>query len=209
MTDIKTIMTLAPVIPVLNYKSAEEAVAVSKALYDNGLKVLEITLRHPSALESISAVAKALPDAVVGAGTVLTPELAKQAKDAGAVFGVSPGLTETLADAVKALGFDFLPGVATLSEAMQAREWGFSELKFFPAEVAGGVPFLKAVGSVLPDLTFCPTGGVTEASAPSYLALDNVAVVGGSWLTPRGSDGKIDPAAVGELAKSAVAKLGR
>lgn len=206
MASVLEIMNASPVIPVLAFENAEEAVEVCQVLYDEGLKVLEITLRHPTALEAIAAVKAALPaDAVVGAGTVLTPELAKAARDAGAVFGVSPGLTEDLANAVKALDWAFLPGVATLSEAMAAREMGFSELKFFPASISGGPGFLKAVGSVLPDLTFCPTGGISADTADDYRSLKNVATVGGSWITPRGSDGKIDLVMVRERAKAVFA----
>lgn len=190
-------MKSAPVIPVLAFKSAEEAVAVCRVLYEAGLPVLEITLRHETALEAIAAVKADLPaDAVLGAGTVTKPEHAKAAKDAGAVFGVSPGLTENLAAAVKELNWSFLPGTASLSEAMKARELGFTELKFFPASISGGPAYLKAVGSVLPDLSFCPTGGVTAANMADYKALSNVATVGGSWLTARGDDGVIDLEAV-------------
>ena len=206
MASVLDIMNASPVIPVLAFENAEEAVEVCQVLYDEGLKVLEITLRHPTALEAIAAVKAALPeDAIVGAGTVLTPESAKAARDAGAVFGVSPGLTEDLANAVKALDWDFLPGVATLSEAMAAREMGFSELKFFPASLSGGPGFLKAVGSVLPDLTFCPTGGISADTADDYRSLKNVATVGGSWITPRGADGRIDLVLVRERAKAVFA----
>mgnify|MGYP003700148203 FL=1 len=205
MTDVLKVLETSPVIPVLAFESAEEAVDVCRVIFEEGLKGLEITLRHPTALEAIAAVRKDLPaDAIVGAGTVITPDLAKKAMDAGAEFGVSPGLTEELAKAVKALDWAFLPGVATLSEAMQAREWGFSELKFFPASLSGGPGFLKAVGSVLPDLTFCPTGGISADTAPEYRALKNVATVGGSWITPRGRDGKIHLDVVRELARTAV-----
>ncbi|NVJ98020.1 MAG: bifunctional 4-hydroxy-2-oxoglutarate aldolase/2-dehydro-3-deoxy-phosphogluconate aldolase [Alphaproteobacteria bacterium] len=205
MTDVVKVLEVSPVIPVLAFKSAEEAVEVCRVLFDEGLKVLEITLRHETALDAIKAVCADLPnDAIVGAGTVITPELAKAAMVAGAEFGVSPGLTEELAKAVKALDWAFLPGVATLSEAMQAREWGFSALKFFPASLSGGPGFLKAVGSVLPDLTFCPTGGISADTAPEYRALKNVATVGGSWITPRGRDGKIHLDVVRELARTAV-----
>lgn len=198
-------MKSAPVIPVLAFKSAEEAVAVCRVLYESGLKVLEITLRHETALEAIAAVKADLPaDAVVGAGTVTKPEHAKAAKDAGAEFGVSPGLTENLAAAVKELNWSFLPGTASLSEAMKARELGFTELKFFPASISGGPAYLKAVGSVLPDLNFCPTGGVTAANMADYKALSNVATVGGSWLTVHGDDGVIDLDAVRAAAEKVV-----
>jgi len=200
------IMNAGPVIPVLAFESAVEAVDVCGVLYEEGVRVFEITLRHESALDAIAAVKAALPvDAIIGAGTVLTPELAKSAMEAGAVFGVSPGLTEELAHAVKALGWPFLPGIATLSEAMTARELGFRALKFFPASIAGGPDFLKAVGSVLPDLKFCPTGGVSAGTAELYRALGNVATVGGSWITKRGKDGTIDLAFVRERARAVFA----
>jgi 2-dehydro-3-deoxyphosphogluconate aldolase/(4S)-4-hydroxy-2-oxoglutarate aldolase len=205
MSDVVEVLKKSPVIPVLAFKSAEEAVDICRVLFSEGLTVLEITLRHESALDALRAVKADLPaDACVGAGTVLTPELAKAAMDAGSEFGVSPGLTEELADAVKALGFPFLPGIATLSEAMQAREWGFTALKFFPAALSGGPGFLKAVGSVLPDLVFCPTGGISADTAPEYRALANVATVGGSWITPRGKDGAINLSLVRDLARAAV-----
>ena len=203
MAIILDVMNAGPVIPVLAFENVTEAVEVCEALYGEGIRVFEITLRHPSALEAIAAVKAALPaEAIVGAGTVLTPELAKQAKDAGASFGVSPGLTEELAHAVKALDLPFLPGVATLSEAMTARELGFTELKFFPASVSGGPAFLKAVGSVLPDLTFCPTGGVSADTAAEYRELKNVVTVGGSWITKRSRDGTINLRVVRERAKA-------
>jgi 2-dehydro-3-deoxyphosphogluconate aldolase/(4S)-4-hydroxy-2-oxoglutarate aldolase len=205
MSDVLAVLKKSPVIPVLAFKSAQEAVDVCRVLFDEGLSVLEITLRHESALAAINAVKEDLPaDACVGAGTVVTPELAEAAIEAGAEFGVSPGLTPELAAAVKKLNWPFLPGIATLSEAMQAREWGFTELKFFPANISGGTGFLKAVGSVLPDLTFCPTGGISVDTAPDYRALPNVATVGGSWITPRGRDGSIDLGLVRELARTAV-----
>lgn len=205
MTAVVEILEKSPVIPVLAFKNAEEAVEVCRVLFEEGLTVLEITLRHETALDAIKAVKADLPaEACVGAGTVITPELAKHAIAAGAEFGVSPGLTQELAMSVKALDWAFLPGVATLSEAMQAREWGFKALKFFPASLSGGPGFLKAVGSVLPDLTFCPTGGISADTAPEYRALANVATVGGSWITPRGKDGQIHLDVVRELARTAV-----
>jgi len=204
MTDVLQVLETSPVIPVLAFESAEEAVDVCRVIFEAGLKVLEITLRHETALDAIKAVRNDLPtDAIVGAGTVTTSDRAKDAIAAGAEFGVSPGLTEELAKTVKSLNWAFLPGVATLSEAMQAREWGFTELKFFPASISGGPGFLKAVGSVLPDLTFCPTGGISAETAADYRALKNVATVGGSWITPRGSDGQIDLDQVRDLARAA------
>lgn len=204
MQNIADILTLSKVVPVLAFKSVDEAVQVSRTLFENGVKVLEITLRHETALDAIKAVAKDLPDAVVGAGTIVNSDLARQAYDAGATFGVSPGLTPALGETVQELNWPFLPGVASLSEAMKAEEQGFQHLKFFPAEISGGVGFLKAVGSVLPKLTFCPTGGITGATAAQYLALKNVACVGGSWLTERGKDGVIDLDMVKTRAESVV-----
>lgn len=201
--SIADVMSASKVVPVLAFEGVEEAVEVSRALVGAGVPVLEITLRHPTALEAIRAVARALPEAIVGAGTVLNAEQAQAARDAGATFGVSPGLTPALADAVKGMGWDFLPGVASVSEAMSAREMGFSALKFFPAEVSGGVGFLRAVGAVLPGIRFCPTGGVKANTAANYLALDNVPCVGGSWLTPRDEAGDIDLDVVKAAARAA------
>ncbi|RMB07732.1 bifunctional 4-hydroxy-2-oxoglutarate aldolase/2-dehydro-3-deoxy-phosphogluconate aldolase [Eilatimonas milleporae] len=203
---IDDILKVSPVIPVLSFRAVDEAVSVCRCLYEEGLKVLEITLRHPAAVDCIRAVRADLPDdTIVGAGTILDSDRAWEAHNAGATFGVSPGLTKTLGDTVKAMDWPFLPGIATLSEAMMAKEHGFTALKFFPAEISGGIGFLKAVGSVLPELTFCPTGGVTGATAASYLALKNVAAVGGSWLTERNKAGEIDPAIVRTKAAAAVA----
>lgn len=201
--SVRDVMNSTKVIPVLAFRSVEEALEVSRALVEGGISVLEITLRHPSALEAIRAVSAALPNANVGAGTVMSPTLAEQARAAGARFGVSPGLTPRLAEAVQAMGWPFLPGVSTVSEAMSAVELGFDALKFFPAAASGGAPFLASVGAVLPDVQFCPTGGVKPGNAADYLALDNVPCVGGSWLTQRETDGRIDSAAVIERTRRA------
>ncbi|MCO4889725.1 bifunctional 4-hydroxy-2-oxoglutarate aldolase/2-dehydro-3-deoxy-phosphogluconate aldolase [Cupriavidus sp. WGtm5] len=174
-----------PVIPVLEFHSVDEALHVSEALVTGGLPLLEITLRTPVALEAIRAVAAALPQACVGAGTVLNVEQLHAVRDAGAQFAVSPGLTPTLAAGARGAGISLLPGVATASEAMAALEAGFTFLKFFPAQAAGGVPMLKSLGGPLPQLRFCPTGGIDAALAPSYLALPNVVCVGGSWVVPK------------------------
>jgi 2-dehydro-3-deoxyphosphogluconate aldolase/(4S)-4-hydroxy-2-oxoglutarate aldolase len=147
--------------------------------------MLEITLRTPVALDAIKAVAAALPQACVGAGTVLNVEQLHAERDAGAQFAVSPGLTPALAEGAHGAGISLLPGVATASEAMAALEAGFTFLKFFPAQAAGGVPMLKSLGGPLPQLRFCPTGGIDAALAPSYLALPNVVCVGGSWVVPK------------------------
>lgn len=202
--SIQTCFEQTSVIPVLAFESVEEAVEISRVLYNEGMKVLEITLRHPTALDAIRAVKADLPeDAIVGAGTVMGPELAQMVNDAGADFGVSPGLTRDLAIKIMELKLPFLPGVATLSEAMMAVSLGFTHLKFFPATASGGVDFLKAAGAVLPEVQFCPTGGINPDNAAEFLALENVPVVGGSWLTPRDATGKMDAAAVATLSRVA------
>lgn len=178
-------LTNVPVIPVLEFHSVDEALHVSEALVSGGLPMLEITLRTPVALQAMEAVAKALPQAVVGAGTVLSVEQLHAVRDVGAQFAVSPGLTEKLAVGAQGAGISLLPGVATASEAMFAFECGFSFLKFFPAEAAGGVPMLKSLFGPLSQLKFCPTGGIDLAKAATYLALPNVVCVGGSWVVPK------------------------
>lgn len=192
-----------PVIPVLEFSSADEAVHVCEALVAGGLTALEITLRTPAALDAIKAVAAALPQACVGAGTVLTQDQLHAVRDAGAQFAVSPGLTPTLAEAARGAGVSLLPGVATASEAMYALEQGFTFLKFFPAEAAGGAPMLKSLGGPLPQLRFCPTGGIDAAKAATYLALPNVVCVGGSWVVPKDAVAGKDWARIRQLATEA------
>lgn len=183
---IAAIMKAAPVIPVLTIERESDAVPLARALVAGGLPVLEITLRTEAALAAASAIIAEVPDAVVGLGTILSRNDIESAHRIGARFGVSPGFT---ADLVAAAGnnadLPFLPGVATASEAMRARELGHTHLKFFPAEPAGGVAALKAIGGPLRDLRFCPTGGISPQTAPSYLALPNVLCVGGSWLATK------------------------
>lgn len=192
MDMIEDLIDAGPVIPVLNLTSEEEAVQVCLVLFDAGLRVFEITLRNPNALASIKAVKASLPgDALIGAGTILSPAQLVEAKTAGASFGVSPGLTGKLATAAQAEKFPFLPGVSTVSEAMTAQALGFSFLKFFPAEASGGTSFLRSIAPVLPDLKFCPTGGITPKNAGHYLALENVQAVGGSWTLVRDKKGQI------------------
>ncbi|MCY9786795.1 bifunctional 4-hydroxy-2-oxoglutarate aldolase/2-dehydro-3-deoxy-phosphogluconate aldolase [Nocardiopsis sp. EMB25] len=178
------VLDLAPVMPVVVVSDAETAVPLARALVAGGLPGIEVTLRTPAALDAIERIAAEVPEAVVGAGTVVGVEQAAAAAAAGARFLVSPGCTPDLAAAMADTGLPFLPGVSSVSEAMALLERGVSELKFFPAEAAGGVPFLKSLGGPLPQVRFCPTGGITAASAPTYLALPNVGCVGGSWLTP-------------------------
>jgi 2-dehydro-3-deoxyphosphogluconate aldolase/(4S)-4-hydroxy-2-oxoglutarate aldolase len=178
-------MRLAPVIPVLTIERVADAVPLARALVAGGLRVLEITLRTDAALDAATAIMAEVPDAVVGLGTLLTPADIAGAQRIGARFGVSPGLTEPLVAAAGETGLPFLPGVATASEAMRAMDLGHTYLKFFPAEPAGGIAALKALGAPLQDLRFCPTGGITVATAPDYLALPNVLCVGGSWLATK------------------------
>jgi 2-dehydro-3-deoxyphosphogluconate aldolase/(4S)-4-hydroxy-2-oxoglutarate aldolase len=203
--DISAIAALAPVIPVLTVERVADAVPLARALVRGGLPVLEITFRTEAALEALAAIARDVPEAVVGAGTVLDEGQVRQAMAAGARFGVSPGCTPALADAVSAAGLAFLPGIQTVSEAMALRQLGFKTLKFFPADVAGGIPWLKAAAAPLAGLRFCPTGGVGIGTAPEYLALPNVACVGGSWVAPRDAVAAGDWLRIERLAAAAAA----
>jgi 2-dehydro-3-deoxyphosphogluconate aldolase / (4S)-4-hydroxy-2-oxoglutarate aldolase len=177
----REICTLAPVIPVLVVREVAHAVPLAEALVRGGLPVLEVTLRTPAALEVIRAMAT-VSGGVVGAGTILTPADARAAKEAGALFGVTPGTTEALVEACEAEELPLLAGTATVSEAMRMLERGYEVAKFFPAEANGGAPALKAFAGPLPQVSFCPTGGVTAKNATDYLALPNVLCVGGSWV---------------------------
>lgn len=202
-SPLLTRLTNVPVIPVLEFHSVDEALHVSEALVSGGLPMLEITLRTPVALQAMEAVAKALPQAVVGAGTVLSVEQLHAVRDVGAQFAVSPGLTEKLAAGAQGAGISLLPGVATASEAMFALESGFSFLKFFPAEAAGGMPMLKSLFGPLSQLKFCPTGGIDLAKAAAYLALPNVVCVGGSWVVPKDAVAAKDWSRIRKLAEEA------
>lgn len=173
-----------PVIPVLTFESLDTAVPVSQALVAGGVRVLEVTLRTPVAMQAVEQIAREVPDAVVGVGSVIEPEQFARAQRAGARFAVSPGATHALHKAAVASGMPWLPGVQTLSEILELRALGYGLLKLFPAAALGGVPFLKSVLGPVADVTFCPTGGISAQTAPQYLALPNVACVGGSWLTP-------------------------
>ncbi|GGZ45994.1 bifunctional 4-hydroxy-2-oxoglutarate aldolase/2-dehydro-3-deoxy-phosphogluconate aldolase [Asticcacaulis endophyticus] len=179
--NVPKYMTTGPVLPVMVIPSLDQALPLADALIAGGITVLEITLRTDCALDAIKLIAKERPDAVVGAGTVLTPHDAEKAAKAGAKFLVSPGLTKELA---KQDSLPLLPGVQTASEVMQALEWNFTHLKFFPAVPAGGIPMLKGIGGPLPQVKFCPTGGIDAKNAADFLALDNVLCVGGSWVAP-------------------------
>ena len=179
------LLDLSPVMPVVVIADADDAVPTARALLAGGIRVIELTLRTPAALEAIERVATEVPDIVVGAGTVTAPEHAKQAGDAGAAFLVTPGCTDRVLDAAFDTGLPFLPGASTVSEAMRLAERGLTALKFFPAEASGGIAYLSSISGPLPGLRFCPTGGITVRSAPDYLALPNVGCIGGSWLTPK------------------------
>ncbi|CUB01663.1 bifunctional 4-hydroxy-2-oxoglutarate aldolase/2-dehydro-3-deoxy-phosphogluconate aldolase [Comamonas thiooxydans] len=179
-----SIMQDAPVIPVIVLHNAEHAVPMAKALLAGGIRVLEVTLRTPQGLACIEAIAKQLPEAIVGAGTVRNAADAAAAARAGARFAVSPGFTSKLGQACRDLNLPLLPGVATSSEIMMAQEDGFTELKFFPAVQSGGIQMLKAWQGPFGELRFCPTGGISPGNAAEFLALSNVVCVGGSWLVP-------------------------
>lgn len=202
---MRALRARAPVIAVYSPSSVAEAVAVAGALVRGGLPVVEVTLRTPVALEALRAMVRQVPGAVVGAGTVLDAGQLQAVRDAGAAFAVSPGATPSLLAAARSAGLPFLPGVATASELMAAREQGLDCFKFFPAAQSGGPALLKAWGGPFADALFCPTGGISAASAPDYLALANVACVGGSWLTPRPLLDAADWPAVEALARAAAA----
>jgi 2-dehydro-3-deoxyphosphogluconate aldolase/(4S)-4-hydroxy-2-oxoglutarate aldolase len=182
--DALDLMRIGPVIPVIVIDDLAHAVPLARALVTGGVRVLEVTLRTRVALDAILAITREVDDAIVGVGTISRAEHFQQAVDAGARFGVSPGLTDELIDAAQATRLPLLPGVMTPSDVIAARAAGFFAMKLFPAQQAGGIGMLKALSGPFPDVTFCPTGGVTAASAPAFLALPNVGCVGGSWLTP-------------------------
>ena len=194
-----------PVIPVIVLQRLDDAVPLARALLDGGVRVLEITLRTPVALACMRAITQALPQAIVGAGTLRTVADVHDALDAGCLFGVSPGYSRDMGQACRNLGLPLLPGVATASEVMAANADGYNFLKFFPAAAAGGIPLLKALHGPFGDVMFCPTGGITAQSAPEFLALPNVAVCGGSWLTPQDAVDAGDWARITALARSACA----
>jgi 2-dehydro-3-deoxyphosphogluconate aldolase/(4S)-4-hydroxy-2-oxoglutarate aldolase len=182
--QLRGILQRAPVVPVIVVHDARQAVPLAEALCAGGLTVLEVTLRTSVALEAMQAMRRAVPEAVVGVGTITRPEHFRQASDAGAQFGVSPGLTRELADAAAGVDWPWLPGIMTPTELLQAQSLGYSTCKLFPAQQAGGVGMLKALQAVFPDAAFCPTGGVGRDNAAEFLALPNVLCVGGSWVAP-------------------------
>ncbi|MCW5662393.1 MAG: bifunctional 4-hydroxy-2-oxoglutarate aldolase/2-dehydro-3-deoxy-phosphogluconate aldolase [Piscinibacter sp.] len=195
--------THGPVIPVIVIQKLEDAVPMAQALVDGGVKVLEITLRTPVALQCMEAIAAKVPGAIVGAGTIRSVADAKAAKNAGCVFGVSPGYTSEVGLACQDMGLPLLPGVSTASEVMMANADGYHFLKLFPATAVGGINLLKALHGPFPDVAFCPTGGITVETAPQFLALPNVKVCGGSWLTPADAVAARDWARITTLARQA------
>ncbi|MEU6576912.1 bifunctional 4-hydroxy-2-oxoglutarate aldolase/2-dehydro-3-deoxy-phosphogluconate aldolase [Streptomyces sp. NPDC046805] len=197
------LLDLAPVVPVVVIEDASDAVPLARALVAGGLPAVEVTLRTPAALDAIQAIASQVPDAVVGAGTVLGREQVEEAVAAGARFLVSPGWTDVLLAAMRASGVPFLPGVSTASEVVALLERGVREMKFFPAEAAGGVAYLKSLAGPLPQVRFCPTGGIGPGNAPEYLSLPNVGCVGGTWMVPADAVAAGDWGRVEVLARAA------
>ena len=184
MADASDVLRISPVIPVVTIDDPQDAVPLARALADGGVKIIELTLRTDSALTSLKLIAEEVPDILVGAGTILTPGQADAAVSAGAQFLVSPGVTPALLSHMLTLDVPLLPGVATAGEVMAVLESGLDTMKFFPAGPAGGPAYLAAIGAPIPHVRFCPTGGISLATAPDYLKLANVSCVGGSWLTP-------------------------
>ena len=203
--QVDAVFALAPVVPVITIAAIEEAVPLARALADNGLPVLEVTLRTDCALDAIARIATEVPQACVGAGTVLSAGDLAAVERAGARFAISPGVTEALYEAGSAAGIPLIPGIATAGELMRGLERGWRRFKFFPAEASGGIAALKGFAGPLPMARFCPTGGIDAAKAPAYLALPNVACVGGSWMLPADALAARDWTRIGDLAREAAA----
>ena len=200
----RTLLLKARTLPVLVIEDVAHAVPLARALAQGGLSVLEVTLRTPAALQAIAAISREVPEVVVGAGTVLSRRDLAAAMGAGAAFTVSPGITPALLEAVHELQLPFIPGVATASDIMAAREAGLTTLKFFPAEAQGGVAALKALSAPFADVRFCPTGGITAANAAAYRALPSVLCVGGSWMAPQDAIAGGDWGRITELARQSL-----
>jgi 2-dehydro-3-deoxyphosphogluconate aldolase/(4S)-4-hydroxy-2-oxoglutarate aldolase len=200
------ILHTGPVLPVVVLRNADHAVPLAKALLAGGIRAIEITLRSGAALEAIRRISSELPEIIIGAGTVLTPDDLRSVAQAGGKFAISPGLTPSLFAAAHDGPIPLIPGIATPSELMLAQERGFTELKFFPAEAAGGVPMLKALHGPFPRITFCPTGGISQENCKNYLAQANVACVGGSWIAPLELIEKGDWSSITKLAAKAVGR---
>ncbi|MEY4922561.1 MAG: 2-dehydro-3-deoxyphosphogluconate aldolase/4-hydroxy-2-oxoglutarate aldolase family protein [Pseudomonadota bacterium] len=204
-TSAEQIMAAGPVVPVIVIDKLEQAVPLARALVAGGVWVLEVTLRTACAVEAIRTIAKEVPDAIVGAGTVLNPQQLADVMEAGAQFAISPGLTDELLKAATEGSIPLIPGISTVSELMLGIRYGLREFKFFPAEANGGIRMLQAIGGPFSQVRFCPTGGITSNNYRDYLALKNVLCVGGSWLVPADALEKGDYARITELAKQAVA----
>jgi 2-dehydro-3-deoxyphosphogluconate aldolase / (4S)-4-hydroxy-2-oxoglutarate aldolase len=202
---LEAALKLAPVVPVMVIENLKDAVPMARALVKGGLPVLEITLRTEQALECIKAIVAEVEGAIIGSGTVLTPKQLRDSRKAGCTFAVSPGSTGKLLGAAEDEDIAFLPGGVTASECMALLEWGYAIQKFFPAEPAGGAAYLASLASPLPQIKFCPTGGITPALAPNYLKLSNVITVGGSWMIPKALIAAGDWAGVEKLASAAAA----
>lgn len=205
MSTPESLLDVVPVLPVVVVHRVDDAVPIARALVAGGLPAIELTLRTPVALDAIAAVAAEVPEILVGAGTIVTPGQAKEAADAGSRFLVSPGSTPSLLSAMADTNLPFLPGVSTVSEVLSVLETGQTSMKLFPAEAVGGRALLSSIASPVPAARFCPTGGITAATAASYLALPNVGCVGGSWLTPGDLVAAQDWDAITELARQAAA----
>ncbi|MFF8482995.1 bifunctional 4-hydroxy-2-oxoglutarate aldolase/2-dehydro-3-deoxy-phosphogluconate aldolase [Streptomyces antibioticus] len=203
-----SVLDLAPVLPVVVVRDADDAVPLARALVAGGLPAIEVTLRTPAALDAVRRICAEVPEAVVGAGTVVTPEQVTACVAAGARFLVSPGWTDGLLAALRASGVPFLPGVSTATEVLALLERGVREMKFFPAQAAGGTAYLRSLAGPLPQARFCPTGGVGPDNAPEYLSLPNVGCVGGSWMVPAEAVAARDWARIEALARGAAALAG-
>ncbi|QCJ68738.1 keto-deoxy-phosphogluconate aldolase [Providencia heimbachae] len=198
------ILKQGPVVPVIVIKKLEQAVPLAKALMKGGVKVLEVTLRTECAIEAIRLIAKEVPDAIVGAGTVINPQQLSAVTDAGAKFAISPGLTEELLDAATKGKIPLIPGISTVSELMLGMKYGLKEFKFFPAEANGGVKALKAIAGPFSQVKFCPTGGISLVNYRDYLALNSVLCIGGSWLVPEDALANGDYEKITQLAQEAI-----
>ncbi len=207
MPDLATMFPTRSLIPVVVIDDANDAVSLAEALLAGGITSIEITLRTEAGLPAIGAIAKAVPDILVGAGTVLSPAQMEQAANAGAVFQVSPGVTDVLADYAKAKNIAWLPGTANASNVMLVKEYGFSHVKLFPASLVGGVGMIKQFTSVFPDVRICPTGGISRENMHDYAALNSVFAIGGSWLAPKAAMQNKDWAGITQIAKESVAAL--
>lgn len=201
----KDLFAMGPIVPVLVIKKVEDALPIAEALLEGGLKVLEVTLRTPAALDVINEIATKLPEAIVGSGTVTNRELLQRSADAGSKFAISPGLTKDLLQAGNESDTALIPGISSISELMDAIDYGYDHVKFFPAEASGGVKAIQSIGGPFPDIRFCPTGGINLNNVRNYLALPNVACCGGSWLV---SDALVEQKNWAEITKLTKEALG-